>query len=209
MAIHRLDGHKDRVSWDIIEDAKGAVAWDVGSNIGQSTKVLAENFDLVLAFEPCRESYAILHDEMPDNVEALPFAIGRRDGTMRLDMAEYSIKTGQLVSPGRPLPGWGERRGSRTVPCRSLDSLLRHNPPPDFVKVDTEGSEVEVLAGGPELFATVRPEILVEVHRAEHGPMVRDLLPGYAFTEIRHGSYLRAGGTFWLNHFFIHARSDA
>lgn len=205
--IQRLDGHQDLIGWDIMEAATGTVAWDVGTNIGQSTKVLARNFEQVLAFEPCRESYAILHAEMPENVECLPFALGRADGTMRLDIAEYSIRTGQLVSPGRPLPGWGDRRGSRTVTCRSLDSLLEHNPPPDFLKVDTEGSEVEVLAGGPTLFTTVRPEVLVEVHREEHGAMVRDLLPGYDFTEIRHGTYLRPGGQFWRNHFFIHAKA--
>lgn len=202
--ICRLDGHSDQAgAWDVISEASGTVAWDIGANIGQSTKVLARNFKSVLAFEPCAESYAILHDEMPDNVETLPFAVGRSDGTMRLDVAEYSINTGQLVSPGRSLPGWGDRRGSRTVPCRSLDSLMMHNPPPDFIKVDTEGSELEVLAGGRTLFNRVRPAVIVEVHRAEHGDEVRNLLPGYRLIELRHGNYITVGGRLWNNHYWL------
>ena len=204
MAICRLDGHYDQAgAHEFICAARGKVAWDVGANIGQTSRVLAQNFDQVLAFEPCAESYAILYDEMPSNVEALPVAVGRTDGTIRLDVAEYSINTGQLVSPGRPLPGWGDRRGSRKVPCRSLDSLLERNPPPDFVKIDVEGSEIEVLAGGPILFDQVRPDVIVEVHRAEHGAMVRDLLPGYDITELRHGTYITQGGTLHQNHYWL------
>jgi FkbM family methyltransferase len=201
--ITRLDAHRDQRTWDILSAAHGSCAWDVGANIGQSTRVLARHFDRVLAFEPCAESYCILHDEMPDNVECLPFAVGRRDGTVRLDVAEYSIGTGQLVAPGRPLPGWGDRKGSRRVPCRSLDSLLRHNPPPDFVKIDTEGGEVEVLTGGRRLFSEVRPAVVVEVHREEHGPMVRELLPGYELAEYRHGDYVTYGGRVWRNHYWL------
>jgi FkbM family methyltransferase len=206
--ITRLDGHQDQAgAWDVLEAAHGAVAWDVGANIGQSTRVLARSFDHVLAFEPCAESYCILHDEMPHNVEALPFAIGRADGTIRLDVAEYHINTGQLVSPGRPLPGWGDRRGSRTVPCRSLDSLLMHNDPPDFVKVDVEGSEVEVLEGARTLFSRVRPAVIVEIHREEHGPLVREILrPNYVLSELRHGPYVAPMGRVWRNHYWIHGR---
>jgi FkbM family methyltransferase len=205
--ITRLDGHQDQAgAWDVISAATGRVAWDVGSNVGQAAKVLAKNFDRVMAFEPCAESYAILYDEAPGNVEALPFAIGRVDGTITLDVAEHSINTGQLVSPGRPLPGWGGYQGSRTVPCRSLDSFLMHNDKPDFVKIDVEGSEIEVLEGARLLFAEVRPRVIVEVHREEHGPLVRELLPGYELIELRHGPYARPGGPTWLNHYWLHGR---
>lgn len=205
--ITRLDGHTDQAgAWEVIESATGNVAWDVGANIGQSTSVLARNFKKVLAFEPCAESYRILATEAPPNVEAIPVAVGRADGRMRLDVAEYSINTGQLVSPGRPLPGWGDRRGSRYIPCRSLDSLLMHNDPPDFVKVDVEGSEIEVLAGGHTLFDRVRPHVIVEVHRQEHGPMVRELLDHYDITELRHGDYIQRDGRMWRNHFWLVGR---
>lgn len=200
--IVRLDHHRDQRGWDVMEAASGKVAWDVGANIGQSTRVLAARFDQVLAFEPCAESYAILYDESPENVEALPFAIGREDGHMKLDIFEYSIKTGQLVSPGRPLPVWGGRRGSCTVTCRSLDSLMMHNDPPDFLKCDVEGSEVEVVAGGSQTFLQL-PHCIIEVHREEHEQQLRDLLPYWKWEVLRHGTYVAQGGTLWRNHFFM------
>jgi FkbM family methyltransferase len=205
--INRLDHHRDQAgAHEVICAARGKVAWDIGANIGVTARAMAENFEQVIAFEPCTESYHILLSEMPDNVEALPFAVGREDGDLILDVAELSISTGQLVSPGRPLPGWGDRLGTRTVPCRSLDSLMMHNDPPDFVKIDVEGSEVEVLEGGQVLLSRVRPDVIVEIHREEHGPLVAGLLPGYELVELRHGPYAKPGGNIWRNHYWIHGR---
>lgn len=204
MSIQRLDNHKDQAGvHELICAATGKVAWDVGANIGVTARAMATNFEKVVAFEPCAESYCILQDEAPENVEALPFAIGREDGEITLDIDEYAINLGELVSPGRPLPGWGSRLGSRTVPCRSLDSLLMHNDPPDFVKIDVEGSEIEVLEGGHLLFSKVRPDVVIEIHREEHGDMTRGLLPGYELVERRHGPYMKEGGRMWRNHFWM------
>lgn len=201
--ITRLDGHQDQRGWDVMQAAHGAVAWDVGTNVGQAARVLAANFDYVLGFEPCRESWVIADAELPGNCEILNVAAGRADGHVRLDVTEYSIETGQLVSGRRHLPCWGDKRGTRTVPCRSLDSLLATNPAPDFVKIDVEGAEVEVLLGAARLIAEVRPQIIVEVHAEANGPLVRKLLPDYELTELRHGDYVQYGGNMWRSHYWL------
>jgi hypothetical protein len=85
----------------------------------------------------------------------------------------------------------------------TLDTLLERYGPPDFIKIDTEGHEVEVLRGGARLFAEHHPAIIVEVHRAENGPLVRELLAGYDLTELRHSAGVRQGGPTWLNHFWL------
>lgn len=203
--ICRLDGHEDQAgAWDVISSATGRVAWDVGTNVLQAARVLARNFDHVLGFEPCRESYEIAQAEAPPNVEVLPIALWSFDGKVRLDEAEYSLNTGQLVSGPDYLPGWGDRRGARWVPCRTLDSLLDHNPAPDFVKIDTEGAEVEVLRGGRRLFSEVCPRLIVECHRPPHGDWIRSFLPRYEFTELRHGYYVQQGGRTWLSHYWVY-----
>lgn len=49
--IRRLDDHRDQAgAWDVIEAARGRLAFDIGANVGQSTRVLARGFDRVVAF---------------------------------------------------------------------------------------------------------------------------------------------------------------
>jgi FkbM family methyltransferase len=201
--IHRMDAHQDQAgAWDVLCDARGKLAFDIGSNIGQSTAVLAARFDQVVALEPCAEAYEILAAEMPENVFTLESAAADHHGHLVLDEAERSIGTGQLVT-GPGLPMWGDRTGTRTVACTTLDSLARLFGAPDFIKIDTEGSEVAVLAGARQVFNEARPRVIVEVHRAENNQAVRDLLPGYAITELRHGGYVRKGGPVWTHHHWL------
>jgi FkbM family methyltransferase len=201
--IHRLDTHQDQAgAWDVLLAASGKLAFDIGANLGQSTRVLARNFTQVVALEPCAESYEILATEMPENVFTLEAAASDHHGHVTLDEADRSIGTGQLVT-GPGLPMWGERTGTRTVPCTTLDSLARLFGAPDFVKIDTEGSEVAVLAGARQVFNEARPRVIVEVHRAENETPVRDLLPGYRLVKLTHGDYVRQGGPVHTNHFWI------
>lgn len=202
--LTRLDTHRDQAgAWDVISGASGNLALDIGSNIGQAARVLAQNFTRVVSLEPCEESYSVLAAEMPANVTCLPHAVSDHDGEITLDVADRSIGTGQLVT-GPGLPMWGERTGTRTVKATTLDSLLATYGPPDFVKVDVEGHECQVLAGGTRLFTEVRPYVIVEVHRAENELGVRGYLPGYDLTVLRHGDYVRKDGVVYQNHYWIH-----
>lgn len=201
--IVRLDAHQDQAgAWDVLSAAAGDLAFDVGANVGQSTRVLAANFARVIALEPCRESYDILAAEVPGNVTALRLAAAAIAGELVLEEAARSISTGQLVA-GPSLPMWGPRIGKRTVTATTLDDLLRCYGPPDFVKIDVEGSEIAVLQGARVLFGEVRPPVIVEVHQAANEGPVRALLTGYRLTELRHGDYVKPGGEIYRNHFWL------
>lgn len=201
--IVRLDAHQDQAgSWDVLMEATGRLAFDIGANIGQSTRVLAGGFEQVIALEPCRESFEILQKEMPENVLALELAASDHNGQLILDVADRSISTGQLVT-GPGLPMWGERQGTRTVDCATVDWMAECSGPPDFIKVDTEGSEVAVLRGAQRTLAEYRPRLLIEMHRAEHDEPVRKMLEGFDITELRHGDYVRKGGPVHLNHWWL------
>jgi FkbM family methyltransferase len=202
--INRLDGHEDQAgAWDVLRGSDGLLAFDVGCNVGQSTRVLARNFARVVALEACQESYDILAAEMPSNVTALCLAAAAWPGEVTLEEASRSISTGQLVT-GPGLPMWGPRVGTRTVPATTLDLLTDRYGPPDFVKIDVEGAEVLVLEGARYLLAEHHPRVIVEVHQAANGPLVRDLLAGYQLTELRHGDYVKPDGEIYRNHFWLH-----
>lgn len=178
--ITRLDDHKDQAgAWDVLEAASGKLALDVGANIGQSTAVLAAHFDRVVALEPCVESFAILDAEMSDNVERLGFAASAFCGELRLTESARSIATGQLTT-GSGL-AWGKTIGERLVPSVTLDQLILTYGQPDFVKIDTEGHEVEVLRGwtGPKC------SVLIEVHSANNEAECRSLM-GVPLRKLTH-----------------------
>ena len=205
--MRRLDGHKDPDHvWAIMEKARGEVAYDIGANIGQSTTVLADGFIHVLAFEPCEESFAVLKEEVPRNVEPFLMAVSDMTGTINLTVTDAHIQTGQLTT-GEGLQ-WGTPIGERTVMSITLDDMANVTdlPPPSFVKIDTEGHEVMVLAGGQELLSTVMPEVLVEIHKKENEQPCRDLLLGYDIIKLEH-DYLRPISEIRQNHFWLHGVS--
>ena len=57
---------------------------------------------------------------------------------------------------------------SEKIEIRTLDDEREQArlPRPDFMKVDTEGFELEVLQGGRATLAECRPELLLEMHGA-------------------------------------------
>lgn len=201
--IHRLDVHQDQNgSWDVLLGATGKLAFDIGANVGQSTRVLARGFEQVVALEPCAESFAILAKEMPENVFPLEVAAADHHGRLTLVEAERSIGTGQLVSTSTPLPMWGEEKGRREVPCTTVDSLARLFGVPDFVKCDVEGGEVGVIRGAADTMRRC-PRAYIEIHNAGHESEIRSLLPDWEWEIIRHGDYVRKGGPVYQHHFWM------
>ena len=191
--------------WDHYDDYRCGLAFDVGGNLGQVARMLSPNFDRVVSFEPCAESFAILAAESPGNVEAVEVAVSAVDGEITLFEAEESIKTGQLVSKEGLF--WGKLVGDRTVPARTVDSLVADYGVPDFIKVDTEGHEVEVVEGAAGTIAAHHPRWLIEVHHEEAGKRLRRLLASYDHLDtVGHPAYWAE----WLlrTHFWIRAWND-
>jgi hypothetical protein len=60
----------------------------------------------------------------------------------------------------------GGVRETQLVPAFNLDTLLESLPPPKVLKIDVEGSEVEVLRGQTRMLEQVRPTILCEVGKS-------------------------------------------
>ena len=187
-----------------MQHAQGMLAFDIGANIGQSTRVLAENFVKVIAFEPCIESYEILAREAPRCVEAVWTAVSSQSGHVVLTETAQHIETGQLTT-GIGLH-WGPVVGERKVPAITLDQATEQYGTPNFVKIDTEGHEVEVVHGGQVLLSTEFPTLLIEVHRKENEQILRDLLLGYNIEKLEHES-LRPESEIRQNHFWLFAEA--
>ena len=151
----------------------GDTVADVGANVG-FLSVLAARLvgpgGRVIAFEPLAENCRRIRHNADLNagrddlgrIDVRCEALGATDGTATFQLSEVSTR-GRLEStgqtPDRPA-------GVLEVPIRSLDSLRDAGElgEPRLLKIDVEGAEADVLAGGRGLLRDLRPLLLIELH---------------------------------------------
>lgn len=143
----------------VIDRRRDAV--DVGAYLGTYTTILARLAPMVYAFEPESELATLLRRVGPANVRIWGHAVSDREGAAEfyvpLRGRRRAVTLGSLVVP----PGCDcEVRKVRTV---TLDGELR-DADIGFVKIDVEGAEPMVLAGGRRLITRCRPVILAEAN---------------------------------------------
>jgi FkbM family methyltransferase len=141
--------------------ADGAVFWDVGAHCGFYTCLasrLVGPQGQVVAFEPSPVTRGRLERAIEmnsaSNVCIEDRAVAARNGEAVLHSDKSSTEW-SLVGRG----GDGVK-----VSCRTLDALAAEHRPPDVVKIDVEGAEMEVMSGGRNLLHSHRPVLLVEFH---------------------------------------------
>lgn len=134
---------------------------DAGANIGFMTLLaaqLAGKDGQVTAFEPVPSTYSILQRNVAinphlSNIALHPFALGNENGSMFIYHETGNRGGASLLNQ--------HDASSEMVEVRRLDDLLLSTKV-DFLKVDVEGFEWEVLKGGVELIRRDQPYILVE-----------------------------------------------
>jgi FkbM family methyltransferase len=155
--------------------APGAVAIDIGANLGEWTVPLARAVGAagrVLAVEPVPRSAAALDKTLAANalrqVDTLCCAVGDVDGVV--DFA-VPLVTSARSDTGTAHVGPAAAGHERLrVPVRRLDPLLaeRGYERIDLIKIDVEGHERRVLDGAAASLARFRPALVVETgHEAE------------------------------------------
>ena len=133
----------------------GGLAFDIGSHVGDRIGAFRRLGARVVALEPqpncahvVREIYG--RDPLVALTEA---ACGPRPGTLKLHVnsANPTVTTASqaFVKAADGAGGWEGQRWDREieVPVTTLDELIAAHGQPDFVKIDVEGFEADVLAG--------------------------------------------------------------
>jgi FkbM family methyltransferase len=147
------------------------VAIDIGANVGEWTRWLAERFDYVIALEPDPRAYSRLVRDLPSNVHTMNLAAGERHAAVDFYLRPDALQSSLLEV--HPIGGHDqedapalEKIGIVTVPLDFVRFIAKDRfgcDDIDFVKIDCEGSEAAVLAGAtPALFAKTR--WLIEIH---------------------------------------------
>ena len=146
----------------------GHVVYDVGANIGFFTLAAARLVGpagRVIAFEPvpwCAEAVGrnIELNELAQ-AEIRQVAVGAQSGRARL-LVVGEASWSHLASTGRH----ADVRDEIDVDVVTIDELVADGtiPPPDVLKIDTEGAELQVLEGMRETLARHRPILVCELH---------------------------------------------
>lgn len=151
----------------------GGVLVDVGANIGLFSLKgahLVGARGLVLAVEPGAVSFARLSANLALNtlpqLRLVQAALSDREG----EMALYHIPLGDDPQAFSLLPGGGQS-ASETVRVTTLDLLAEGHGLTrlDCIKIDVEGAEPMVLAGGSATLARLRPIVIFEINAPQAG----------------------------------------
>jgi FkbM family methyltransferase len=166
---------------------KGGVVADCGANLGLfSLYASACGAKKVYAFEAVRETFCLLRKNLrlngsPAGIIPLCAALGAEPGTAVLKFntrGEGSAMIGGEDTVNAPVTYAGRRR----VKIYPLDALLKGRL--DFLKIDVEGCEKEVLLGAARLIKRCKPVLSFaayhrEADKAALPAVVKALAPGY------------------------------
>lgn len=137
-----------------------SIAVDVGANLGMHTLVLADcvSRGAVFSFEPRRSVYARMIDNVFENgitnVVVSDKALGDYEGVGFLHVDENDFNIGKALL--------GEQ-GNEAVEVTTLDDALKNaSSAVSLIKIDTEGSELQVLSGASRSLADHKPVIVCE-----------------------------------------------
>jgi FkbM family methyltransferase len=147
---------------------QGDVCYDIGANMGFFSLIAARLVGptgFVNAFEPVAENAASIRENVRlnqfSNINAFEVAVGCTSGEAELLLTDWdggSTLATSSVKPSEPV----SRRSVRVV---ALDDFIaeKNLRPPNFVKIDVEGLELEVMQGMTKTIETARPILLYEV----------------------------------------------
>jgi FkbM family methyltransferase len=165
----------------------GMTVIDVGANEGLVTLVSAScvgETGRVLAIEPSSREFDRLRANLGlnrlVNVQAFRLALYSHAGSSLLTLAELGHEGLNAIGEHIANPHVSVA-GSETVELETLDGFMaaQRLDRLDLVKLDAEGSEAQILAGGVATLRRFRPLLLIEVdagHLAAQGSTVEELL---------------------------------
>jgi FkbM family methyltransferase len=183
---HILDGSTELPAQRALQEhlRPGMVLYDLGANIGFFTLLgarLVGASGRVFSFEADPELATRLRANVARNnfgwVSVEEKAVWSATCTVAFARADAR------QSPDRGVGFVTQSSSPNTLQVKavSLDDFAHNCAPPDFIKCDVEGAEVEVMRGARQLLQTKRPVIFVELHSDEHRRILLDQLHQAAY----------------------------
>ncbi|GAH83586.1 unnamed protein product, partial [marine sediment metagenome] len=136
----------------------------------------------VITFEPdptnFREIVFNLKINNFKNVRVIPLGIGKERGILELNIDPIRYSRGSFIQKNQNLSFKKTESLKVKVKIDSIDNLIKEKtiPPPNFVKIDVEGFESEVIQGMIFTIENYNPELFIEIHGRVKEELVKPLI---------------------------------
>lgn len=207
---------KDTIEW-IGSFHENSVFWDVGANVGIYSLYAATTRPVMtLAFEPLAANYHILNrniqlNQVSSRVRAycVAFAKDTKLGILNSPSIAMGAAVNQFGVQGEMSP-YSEFKGiciEQGMMGISVDDFVEWFQPsfPDFIKIDVDGLEVEILRGAKKTLQDQRlKSLLVELNQTDHAEYdcAMTLLQGAGLTLVSRGEIQGTESQVASNHVF-------
>jgi FkbM family methyltransferase len=165
------EAESTRIFSEQIQSKNSELFLDIGANIGlYSWIAVSHRVKEIYLFEPDLINVGLLAKTIKGNsLEAcciIPMAMGKQIGMARFFPDSASGATGSLKDYSRNKSslhhayGMGDYHSVPTITLDAFIDLARGKR--TLIKIDVEGAEMDVLAGGMQFIESIKPHILME-----------------------------------------------
>jgi FkbM family methyltransferase len=182
------NGHAEQAVQDALNTSlrPGMIFYDVGAHLGFFSVVAARIIGTegkVFAFEanPDVAQRIILNRNRNNfhHIYVIPRAVCHTNAGVQFGRALQQT-TGGTSSMALAAAEQGDDIIS--VASIRLDDFAQTNPPPDIIKMDIEGAEIEALQGASMIFSQKRPMLICEVHHQQASAFVSQFLKEHRYS---------------------------
>jgi FkbM family methyltransferase len=160
-----------------------SIVVEVGANIGSISVPLASKAKALHAFEPQAELFDVLcrnadQNGLTGHLITAYAALGAKHGRMScepIDLDKEDVNSGNVSMVE-----------GNDVPVLTLDEYCHGWPRLDLLKIDVEGGEADVIAGGTETISRLQPILYVENDRKEKSAKLIGLIQALGYKLFWH-----------------------
>lgn len=156
------------------------VVADIGANIGLTAILFSSLARKVYAFEPSPSTYNILTENLlragATNVEAINIGLGNTTESLTITFAGNNRSGGYVSNKMRPKTGYV----TEDIRLDTLDSYFANSEvSPNFLKIDVEGFEPQVINGAGLFLKKMKPIVVLEMNHFCLGVLQRITIPDF------------------------------
>lgn len=174
------------------------LCWDIGANIGFYSFLLASiaNNGQVFSFEPISKTYEYLqHGNKVNGFKHITlnnFALGSEKTSQKIFFNDENLCAGTASFVGSE-----QLSDYEVVDIDTIDNVVGNIPVPDFIKIDVEGFQVQVIKGALNFFKQHSPMVMIEIDEDTDQWMEDYFIGmGYQFYKFNKNSLSRVNSIF-------------